>query len=158
MNQNQTRVIRIPSNRRKRSLVISMTILGIMMFTVWTTVFAQSPSLAITKTSSTAIVDSGEVFQFVINYRCASITDDCLNATIEDVLDPNLEFISILPSPVIDVGLSTFPPSGTTGTVEIVLDNFDDGVNKGLTAGSTGILVMNVRFRAGHNSRRSSSE
>ena len=58
---------------------------------------AQSdPLLEITKDfgGSTALdVESGEEFTYYIAYRCASITQDCVNTAITDVLPPEVIFI-----------------------------------------------------------------
>lgn len=88
----------------------------------------------------------GRLFEYIFSYRCASITENCENAIITDVLPPEIEFISLAPSPNVDFGASSFPPPGST--VVIVFDLID-GPDKGLTAGDTGILTMKVRFPPG---------
>ena len=100
------------------------------------------PLLEITKDfgGSTALeVESGEAFTYYIAYRCASITQDCINTTLTDVLPPEVEFISGT-GPSGDISAVTYDGGSHTVTVDFV---------DPLGAGSTGILEISVRFPPG---------
>jgi len=84
------------------------------------------------------LVESGRTFTFLIAYTCSSILFDCLDAAIEDVLPPELEIVSVVPT----THVATVAIDGGTNTV--TFDMVDP-----MPAGSTGILRINVRFPPG---------
>ncbi|MBK8900438.1 MAG: carboxypeptidase regulatory-like domain-containing protein [Anaerolineaceae bacterium] len=101
-----------------------------------------SPLLEITKDfgGSTALdVESGEEFTYYIAYRCASITQDCTNTTVTDVLPPEVVFVDGT-GPVGDITAINYDSGSHTVTVDFV---------EPLGAGSTGILEIAVKFPPG---------
>ncbi|MCB8925924.1 MAG: carboxypeptidase regulatory-like domain-containing protein [Ardenticatenaceae bacterium] len=107
------------------------------------TVQAQSaPVLEITKDfgGSTALdVASGEEFTYYIAYRCASITENCLNTTLTDVLPPEVVYVQGV-GPVGDITAVNYDSGSHTVTADFV---------NPLGAGSTGILEITVKFPPG---------
>ncbi len=98
------------------------------------------PELNLTKTAFKSEVESGEPFEYVFNYRCASINDDCEGAVITDPLPPEVEFV----------------PDSLTSTSHIASYGYDSGTRTvtwvfkdPLPAGSTGILKFQVQFPSG---------
>ncbi|MCA9918030.1 MAG: DUF11 domain-containing protein, partial [Anaerolineales bacterium] len=104
---------------------------------------AQSgPVLEITKDfgGSTALeVPSGQEFTYYIAYRCASITQDCTNTTLTDVLPPEVVYVEGT-GPIGDITAVNYNPGTHTVTVDFV---------EPLGAGSTGILEITVKFPPG---------
>jgi len=133
-----------------RLLIAGVSIVVLLLSVFIFTVRAQGVSLELIKRSSDTVVESGEVFEFIFNYRCASFEENCVNAILTDQLPPEIEFVSILDNPDIDFNASTIPAPGSIGAqVIIVFDSIDDSSDLGLAAGDTGIAVMNVRFPPG---------
>ncbi|MAU00242.1 MAG: hypothetical protein CL608_24140 [Anaerolineaceae bacterium] len=100
------------------------------------------PLLEITKDfgGSTALdVPSGEEFTYYIAYRCASITNDCVNTTITDVLPPEVVYVEGT-GPVGDITGINYDSGSHIVTVDFV---------EPLGAGSTGILEITVKFPPG---------
>ena len=104
-----------------------------------------SPTLELTKAVSATSIASGTPFEYTFAYRCASITANCQNAVITDVLPPQVTYIpnSATTTPHIQSVAYTPDPSGTTGGA--LTYTF---VNP-LPAGSTGILRFQVQFPPG---------
>ena len=97
--------------------------------------------LEITK-SAPASVASGEEFTYSIQYRCASITEDCMDVTVTDVLPPELSGSS---SHVTLVGSPHTTDKSYSSSTRTATWTF---INP-LPAGSTGELKLKVRFPAG---------
>ncbi len=108
-------------------------------------IFANSahaaPNLIIDKKVNKTNPAAGEAFMYTIRYRCASLTEHCFDANIQDVIPADLEIANY---------------SGTGGNVSNVtkVDNtvtwaLESGVvpNR-LDAGSAGLLQINARFPA----------
>ncbi|MGB0387493.1 MAG: SdrD B-like domain-containing protein, partial [Ardenticatenaceae bacterium] len=101
----------------------------------------QAAELGIVKSAPTEVA-SGQEFEYTLQYSCPSITEDCLDVTVTDVLPPELSgdasHVTLVGSP------------HTTGK------SYDEGsrtatwtfVNP-LPAGSTGQVKLKVRFPAG---------
>ncbi len=115
---------------------ISFLLLGFTIFSLgfkWSAfdIDAIMASLEITKSANVASIPTGENFIYTLNYRCASLTEDCLGTFITDALPPEVEFIAVYGSThttneVYDSGTHTvtfdFIPtllSGTVGQVQI---------------------------------------
>ncbi len=121
-------------------LIVLLVALGVMI-TGPVSVSAQGgPELELTKTAFKSEVESGEPFEYVFNYRCASISDDCEGAVITDPLPPEVEFV----------------PDTLTVTPHVASYGYDPGTHTvtwtfvdPLPAGSTGILKFQVRFPPG---------
>jgi uncharacterized repeat protein (TIGR01451 family) len=97
-----------------------------------------APSLEITQTTdlTTNEVDTGTVFSYKFQYRCASTVENCLNVKVVDTIPADLEYVSM----------------GTT--THIKETEFDSGTGKAtwtfyeeLPAGSTGEITLQVKFR-----------
>ena len=124
-----------------RRVLFSLLLLGLALLFQAQNILAQGgPELELTKTAYQAEVESGQPFEYVFNYRCASITEDCLDAVITDPLPPEVEFI----------------PGSLTTTPHIASASYDPGPHtvtwtfaNPLPAGSTGILKFQVRFPPG---------
>ena len=108
----------------------------------------QAPTLEINKTiqdtsgNPISSIDSGVEFDYVMQYRCASTTEDCINATITDMLDSDLSWLSN----EVDINDSTHIASSNFNTATgQVTWNFVSP----LLAGSTGELRIRVRFPNG---------
>ena len=133
---------RVSSRRAFRAitLIVLIAVLGLMVV-VPTNVSAQGgPELELTKTTFASEVESGEPFEYVFNYRCASVNDDCEGAIITDALPPEVEFIpgTIASTPHVD------HYAYDAGTHTITWTFVDP-----LPAGSTGILKFQVKFPPG---------
>ncbi|MBK7894233.1 MAG: isopeptide-forming domain-containing fimbrial protein [Anaerolineaceae bacterium] len=101
-----------------------------------------NPILEITKDfgGSTALdVASGEEFTYYIAYRCASITQDCLNTSLTDLLPPEVVYVEGT-GPIGDITAVNYDSGSHTVTVNFV---------NPLGAGSTGILEITVKFPPG---------
>lgn len=92
--------------------------------------------LDMTADRTSARIDSREVIQFRIRYTCSSLILNANNAVITDVLDTNLELVSI------------------TGSAHTSSANFSSGNSTArfvfvtpLPAGSTGELFIQARFK-----------
>ncbi len=111
------------------------------------TAFAQvpSPKMEVTKATVTSAIETGKPFEYILSYKCASITENCEGATLTDVLPPMLEYIPDSGTRTTHIDRVEFTPdlSGATGgTVTWV---FKDP----LPAGSTGILRFQAQFEPG---------
>ncbi len=89
--------------------------------------------------ASELLVESGLEFEYAINFRCASVINNCLDAEMSDVLDGNLEFVSASAPPDLVDSLTHNP-----GTNEVLVDFIEP-----LPAGSTGQIRITVRFPPG---------
>ena len=103
------------------------------------TASAATPSLAITKTVSATSAAPGVTFRYTIKYRCASITDNCENVTLADVVPAPLEVLS-----------STGPGGSVSSTNNsgnsLQWNLATPGSGGVLTAGSSGLVTIDVRF------------
>lgn len=107
--------------------------------------FAQGgATLELTKTieGDLSDIESGELFTYLFQYRCVSITEPCENVVVTDVLPPELSQ---------DAGDVTL-----IGTIHTTDEIYDPATGTAtwvfvnpLPAGSTGELRMGVRFPAG---------
>ncbi|MEZ4619114.1 MAG: GEVED domain-containing protein [Caldilineaceae bacterium] len=100
--------------------------------------YAQSPTLELTKSTTTTTIESGTPFEYIMTYKCASITDDCDNVTIVDSLPADLEYV----------------PGSAVPTSHIKSINHSAGTitwtfNNPLPAGSTGVLRFSAQFKPG---------
>ncbi|MCB8975991.1 MAG: carboxypeptidase regulatory-like domain-containing protein [Ardenticatenaceae bacterium] len=133
----------IATMQRLGRLSLLLFIASLLFFASNSVVGAQSgPVLEITKDfgGSTALdVASGEEFTYYIAYRCASITENCLNTTLTDVLPPEVVYVDGV-GPVGDITAVNYNPGTHTVTVDFV---------EPLGAGSTGILEITVKFPPG---------
>ncbi|MCE7937786.1 MAG: DUF11 domain-containing protein, partial [Chloroflexi bacterium CFX6] len=110
---------------------------------------ADTATVGIAKFVSKTTVESGEVFEYTLAFTCFSITSFCDNAYIGDALPPEVEFVSLLPNPDIDLGSSTIPPPGTRpASLTIAFDSVP-GPAKGLEDGDNGVIKIRVRFPPG---------
>ncbi|HHB91547.1 MAG TPA: DUF11 domain-containing protein, partial [Anaerolineae bacterium] len=132
---------RLPKRLGTRRLVVVLVLLGMLLAIQARGALAQGgPELELTKTTYQAEVESGKPFEYVFNYRCASISDHCEDAVITDQLPPEVEFI----------------PGTLTTTPHIASYGYDAGTHtvtwtfvNPLPAGSTGILKFQVKFPPG---------
>ncbi len=104
-------------------------------------VFA-APSLLLTKTASNTNPAPGDLVTFTMRYRCASLTEHCMNATVTDPIPADMEIVSYSFSGglIDDVNVA-----GNTITWDLQSPGSPAGQ---LDAGSTGLLKVTARFPA----------
>ncbi len=104
-------------------------------------------SLDLVTSTGQTTYESGEAFEYVFSFACFGAT--CQNAVLTTTLPTNIEFVGLPPNSLIDVANSTLPTIGSTGGgITLVFDNID-GVEKGLTAGTTGVVKVIARYAPG---------
>jgi len=96
-------------------------------------------SLEISLSSNVASIETSETFIYTIQYRCASITEDCIGAYITDQLPSSLRYVGVVNSS--HVANSNYDEPSKTVTF-----NFVDP----LPAGSTGSLEIFAEFIGGY--------
>ena len=100
-----------------------------------------TPSVSISKSVSDSNPDHETAFNFILDYQCTSITNDCEDVVITDALPATVQYL----------GLST--PAGTTGSYNEVTNtvtvNFTDGAGAGIDAGTSGQIIITVQFPYG---------
>lgn len=101
-----------------------------------------APQLQLTLTSSVSTVAVGTKFDYTIQYKCASITENCLAAIVTDVLPAALSGTA---TDVTMVGSAHTTGAAYTAATRTAKWTF---VNP-LSAGSTGQLTMSVLFPTG---------
>lgn len=118
-------------------------LLTLLITPKWGSAQGETPKLEISKAvvGSTS-VPSGQMFSYRLLYRCASITEDCRDVTVTDVLPPELSNL------LDDVVLT-----GTTHIFSMAYDQVSRTATwtfvDPLPAGSTGELRLKARFPAG---------
>ena len=98
-------------------------------------------TLELTKSVSNPTPLSGQIFSYTLQYRCASITDDCDGTFITDPLPASVEFVSVVNS----VHIASSSYNSGTHTVNFT---FVDP----LTSGTSGQVEIHVRFPNGTTS------
>ncbi|MFK7774050.1 MAG: SdrD B-like domain-containing protein, partial [Saprospiraceae bacterium] len=96
-------------------------------------------TLELTKSVSNSTPLSGQNFSYTLQYRCASITDDCNGTYISDPLPPEVEYVSLINSA--HIASSSYNSSSHTVTFTF---------NDPLLSGTTGQLEIIVRFPNGN--------
>ena len=113
-----------------------------LLLTVFTVVLLNvginAQTLVVDKTVNSPTVLSGVLFDYNINYTCASTTTDCLGTFITDVLPQPLIYEGV--SGLTHIQNSSYDPATRTVTFEFI---------DPLPAGSTGTLGIQVRFPNG---------
>lgn len=89
-----------------------------------------APSLIISKTVSVTTAAPGDSITYVINFRCASVTEDCPNATITDNVPSVLNIVSVSAPTGFVVTRSGSPANNLSIT------------KTNMTAGATGQIVI----------------
>ena len=102
----------------------------------------EEAQVEITLSPSTITAPSGQEFTYSLQYRCASITEDCNGLTVSSVLPPELSGSA---SHVKMVGSPHTTGTNYNQTTRTLTWTFVDP----LPAGSTGGLEMSVRFSQG---------
>lgn len=97
-----------------------------------------SASLDINKTSATSSVETGDVFEYIIQYSCAGITDNCEGVVITDPLPVGLEFVELIGS--VHTTSEVYDPGTRTVTFTLI---------DPLSAGTSGQVQIRVRFPNG---------
>ncbi len=95
-------------------------------------------SLELTKTVDNTAPLTGEIFSYTLNYSCSSTTNDCYDVVLEDILPPELEFVSLIGS------THSINESYNSGTHTVTF-TFQDVI----PAGTFGNVTVNVIFPAG---------
>jgi uncharacterized repeat protein (TIGR01451 family)/fimbrial isopeptide formation D2 family protein len=107
---------------------------------------AQSPTLELTKSVGTTTIQSGVPFEYILTYKCASITTHCTDARIIDTLPAGLAYVAGTATVTSHIQTFTYTPDGTGvtgGKLEWIFKT------PSLPAGSTGVLRFSARFRPG---------
>ncbi|MFK8103423.1 MAG: SdrD B-like domain-containing protein [Saprospiraceae bacterium] len=118
--------------------LVMLNFLGVLYFNYKINHAPAAASLQINKVVSEANPLTGAIFTYRLQYRCASLTDDCTGVMITDPLPPEVEFVSM---------------TGSSHTVNEVYNagtrtctfTFQDP----LTSGTTGQVLVRVRFPNG---------
>lgn len=129
---------------------IAIVAIGLFLFVIGLTTFVvarqgssaapDAPDLELTKAlQGSSDVASGQVFTYILAYKCASILENCEGAVITDPLPIEVEFVGLTSNPV-HVDSAAYTP----GTHSVIYSMIDP-----LPAGSTGILKIDVRFPDG---------
>lgn len=131
--------------RDKRwAFILSVCIVALLHISPHSFVFAQGSSLELTKSIENALteVDSGQAFVYVLRYRCVGITSNCLNASVTDILPPELSYAAadVQMFGTIHTTSTNYNPATGTATWTFV---------NPLLGGSTGELRLVVRFPPG---------
>ncbi|MFN8345170.1 MAG: choice-of-anchor Q domain-containing protein [Spirosomataceae bacterium] len=89
---------------------------------------------------------TGAVFSYRLTYNCSSTSGSCLNATIVDLLPPEVQYISTVPASATgDVAAINITPNFMgTGRTRVLFQLINP-----LPAGNSGDLLVNVRFPNG---------
>ncbi len=97
-------------------------------------------NLIISKNVNNAAPNPEEIFTYTIRYRCASLTEHCINTQIQDALPADMEIVSYT-----SVGGQVGAASnlGNTITWKLQTPGSPDGQ---LDAGSTGMVIVKARF------------
>ena len=69
---------------------------------------------------------TGANVRYRLTFQCSSLTTPCVTGTITDVLDPNLDFVQVIPPSSTDV-IVTSSWDEPSRTVTVNLTSFDDG-------------------------------
>ena len=137
-----------PFHRLSRVIVSMMIVAATTMIAPHASTVVAAPGLDITKSSSADVVESGETFDYRILVSCSSSTSDCVDATVIDVLPPELSSAAsdVFLPPVIGVDASYDEPSRT---ITWTFTNDLGGGAVGLAAGSSVELLASVKFPPG---------
>lgn len=97
--------------------------------------------------TSPSTFKTGANVRYRLTFQCSSLTTPCVTGTITDVLDPNLEYVQMIPPSSSDVS-ATPTWDAPSHTLTIAIGSFDDGDSgevvvvarvKGTTPGGTTI-------------------
>ncbi len=124
---------------RLSSLVGLLSTAGLLLAT---TPSLAAPALLTAKAVSKSLVEPGEHFTYQIRYRCASLTEHCLNTQIVDAVPAALTIVSFTQA---SGQVAAANDSGNTITWDLASLGSPAGQ---LDAGSTGIVSVRVRFRS----------
>ncbi len=126
----------------KSSYVIAAFIIALTLSTIVVSLVFAAPSLLLTKTVNDTNVEPGDIVTFTLRYRCASLTEHCMNATVTDPVPTDMEIVrySTTSGLIADVNLV-----GNTITWDLQSPGSPAGQ---LDAGSTGLLKIHARFPA----------
>lgn len=108
----------------------------------WGQAALAAPQLQLSLSASVSTVAAGTVFTYTLQYQCASLTENCVAATVTDVLPAALSGAA---ADVALVGSAHTTAPTYTATTRTAKWSF---VNP-LPAGSTGQLTMSVKFPVG---------
>ena len=135
---------RVKGNLRQKGffVIIRLIVAIILLCNLFTAIpiTLAAPTLQITKTASVTSVPSGQSFSYSFNYRCASITENCLGTTLTDFLPSQLSWASsnvVLTSSTPDISNFSYTPA--TGKVLFTFIS-------PLPAGNSGTLSLKVMF------------
>ncbi|MFM8332581.1 MAG: SdrD B-like domain-containing protein, partial [Candidatus Methylumidiphilus sp.] len=101
-----------------------------------------APQLQLTVTTSVSSVAVGVVFDYTLQYKCASITENCLAATVTDVLPVELSGAASDVTLFSSAHTTAVAYTAATRTAKWTFVN-------PLPAGSTGQLKLSVKFPVG---------
>ena len=111
---------------------------------------ASAQTVSISKSASNLNPDIVTTFNFVLDYQCTSVSSDCENVVITDVLPPAIQYL----------GMST--PAGTTGSYNAVTNTititFTGGAGAGIDAGTSGQIAITVQFPSGFTGSQANND
>jgi len=126
----------------KPSYLMALWVLFVLLGMLFGQKAFAAPQLQISMTSSVSSVAAGTVFSYTLQYKCASITENCVAATVTDILPVEL---SATATDVTMVGSAHTTAQVYTAATRTAKWTF---VNP-LPAGSTGQLTLTVKFPVG---------
>lgn len=103
---------------------------------------AQAPDLIIDKRVSNSTPEPGELFSYLIRYRCASVEDHCENAQISDFVPSALTVVNYTRQGG-NIASAAANENHLTWNLETAFDTPGQ-----LSAGSSGTIVIEARFPA----------
>lgn len=99
-------------------------------------------NLLIDKRANKTSIEPGEVVTYTIRYRCASLTEHCLNTQIQDVVPADMEIVGFTG---MGGNVAASGAAGNTITWDLKSPSEASGV---LAAGATGLVTVHARFPA----------
>ncbi len=141
------------SRRHRRGQVSGAGVVLALVVTLVATVFTAGPAaaastLGIQKSASVTTTQPGQDFQYTLVPRCSGLTEACINATVVDVIPPEIEVTALPPSNA--DRLVTFDAATRTLRIEyrIPLPPPSPAGSVGLPAGSSNNVQLGVRVPA----------
>jgi hypothetical protein len=137
-----------PGRRRfTRSFLSAATILAVLasvLVPATAALAAEPAAVRNTKSANATLVHPGDTFNWMVEVGCSVLKDDCVNATLTDVVPD--EFIlpdpgDILLTPALNPSERTITITGQTVTVAFHQDLLSPAGQKGLTNGTVTVTI-----------------
>jgi hypothetical protein len=142
------------SPRALLAALTSVVVLGSTLIPATAAFAAEPAAVRNTKTANATLVHPGDTFNWMIEVGCSVLKDDCVNATLTDVIPD--EFIlpdpgDILLTPALNASERTITITGQTVTVAFHQELLRPAGQKGLTNGTVTVTIpVTVRSDLDH--------